>query len=314
MASQQTFKRRKQPSELRQKAEDVREKRMKREARDTTPRLLIKIAAILLFFAIFYFVMYHTRFEVKKFEIEGNSIVSDEDIISLTGISEGSKLFQCDTGSAADQVALHVMIDSVDVRIRPFDTVFIQVTEKNPVAGFYADDGYFYIDENMVVIAEADTEDENMPIIFGFELPGFVSMGLQMEGDLLADDLDIAAACRGHFKDYRVEICAVSESVNDIYVNGVPVHLGSLGRLEEKLNALEKVLSQMSVQKLESLESIDVSIPSDPVITEMALGEKPMTEEEKAIQEEEELRAEEAAAKASGSSNTASRRDTAEQE
>jgi cell division septal protein FtsQ len=114
--------------------------------------------------------------------------------------------------------------------------------------------------------------DESLPLFSGFEIPSFVSIGLQLNNAELNTDLTIAAEAVSLFSGYTLEISAQSESVNNIYLNGVEVRLGTTGRLEQKLTVLASLVGSMSQQKLGSLEYIDISIPDEPVIKEKPLN------------------------------------------
>lgn len=235
---------------------------------ETVFGFLFRLGVIFAVFFVMYFVLLNCGTKVEEFEITGNRIVSDNDIISLSGVSIGDELFRTDTAAAEKQIAMHVMIDSVEVRVRPFDRILIEVTEKDAVAGFMVDEVYFYIDGDKVVTGESDTVDEVLPLFSGFELPSYVSIGLPLTDPLLDNDLEIAAAAQGRFDDYKLEIVAQSKSVNNLYLNGIEVHLGSLNQLEKKMEVLDQLIHSMSVQKLESLDYIDVSVPDEPVAME----------------------------------------------
>lgn len=252
--------------------EEAKARRRAVDRSETVLGFFVKIGIIFAVFFVMYFALSNSGFKVEKFEIVGNRIVADEDVISLSGISEGAELFRTDTVAAERQIMMHVMIDSVDVRVRPFDTILIEVTETDAVAGFMDGDTYFYIDADKVVVGESDTVDEVFPLFSGFELPTFVSIGLPLEDPLLDSDLAIAAACEGRFDGYTIEIAARSKSVNNLYLNGVEVRLGSLNRLETKMDVLSRIIGSMSVQKLESLDYIDVSVPDEPVTMELPIG------------------------------------------
>lgn len=269
MAETERRNRNRKSSTLRQESN---ERRRKREERPSLIGFFLRIAIMFLVFFVVYLGISHSTFKVETFDIQGNRLISDEDIISLSGISVGDTLFQSDVDAAAKQIAMHVMIDDVDVRVRPFHKILIEVTEKNAVALFMDDERYFYVDEKGVVVAETDTPDQSLPVLSGFEPPSFVSIGLEMDDPLLMTDLEIVAAMGDLFKDYQTEVCAVSESENNLKINNVVVHLGSTGRLEEKMVTLDKILHTMSVQKLESLDYIDVSIPDEAVTMEKPLS------------------------------------------
>lgn len=259
---------------------DKQTKRRNSDQGETVKGFLLKIGIILGVFCLFYIVMVNSGIKVEKFDIVGNRIVTDQDVISLSGISEGNELFRTDTAAAENQILLHVMIDDVNVRVRPNNTILIEVTEKDAVAGFMVDDTYFYLDEKKVVCGESDTVDEVLPLFSGFKLPSFVSIGLPLEDPVLDNDLEIAKAAKNLFEGYKMEIAAQSKSVNNLFLNGIEVRLGSLNRLEYKMQVLNNLIHSMSVQKLESLDYIDVSVPDEPVTMELPIGGE-VSEEEK---------------------------------
>ena len=253
--------------------EENKARRQKGDKPVTPLGFFMPIGIILAVFFLMYLILANSGVKVEKIEVVGNQVITAEDVISLCGISEGNDLFRVDTVAAENQIRMHVIIDDVNVRVRPFDTVLIEVTEKNAVAGFMVDDTYFYLDANKVVVAESDTVDEILPMFSGFDLPSFVSIGLPLEDPRLDSDLEIAEAMKGRFDGSTIEIAAISDSVNNVYVNGIEIRLGSLSRFDAKISALESLLKTMSVQKLESLEYIDISLPDDPVMMERPLGE-----------------------------------------
>ncbi|HMM05247.1 MAG TPA: FtsQ-type POTRA domain-containing protein [Clostridiales bacterium] len=264
------------PGRKRKANVSLREKSMKRREKKkqtgSVAGFLIRTGVVVSLFVIAYFLLLNSSFKVEEFEIEGNSKVSDADIITLSGIHIGDDLFQSNVSAAADQIGLHVLIEDVKVRVRPFHKILIEITEKDAVAGFVDDDTYYYIDANKVVVGESEMVDDSLPLFSGFEIPSFISIGLQMNNAELNTDLTIAEEAASLFSGYTLEISAQSESVNNIYLNGVEVRLGTTGRLEQKLTVLATLVSSMSQQKLESLEYIDISIPDEPVVKEKPLN------------------------------------------
>ena len=258
----------KRRAERRSMREERTSRRRKQEQSVSFGGFCLRIGILFAVFFLSYFILSNCGVKVEKFEITGNRIVSDEDVISLSGISVGDDLFKTDVAASEKQITMHVMIDEVDGRVRPFHKILIQVQEKNAVAGFMDEETYFYIDENKVVVGESEKADEVLPLFSGFALPSFISIGLPLEDPLLDSDLKIAEAAKDLFEGYQMEICAVSESENNILLNGIEIRLGTLGRLNEKMQVLNTLIHSMSVQKLESLEYIDISIPDEPVLQE----------------------------------------------
>ncbi len=247
----------------------------KKKAEKTVSPLVfgLRIAAILAVYLIAYIFLSHSTFKVENIAVEGNSVISAEDIISLSGISVGDDIFQTDVNAAEDQISLHVMIDDVNVRIRPFHKILIEITEKDAVAQFVLNDTYYYINENLTVVGESDSLDEKLPLFLSDDLPDFISIGMNLKSAGLESDLVIAKAIQNHFDGYEVVIAGQGESDNAIYINGVEVRLGTDSRFDEKVEAIEKLLASMSELKLESLEYIDVSIADEPVLKERPIGD-----------------------------------------
>lgn len=254
---------------------NLREKSLKRREkknrRGSIVGFFVRAAIVASIFLITYFLLLNSSFKVEKFDIVGNSKISDADIITLSGIQTGDNLFQTDVNAAEKQIGLHVLVDDVSVRVRPFHTILIEVTEKAAVAGFVDDKTYYYIDADKTVVGESESVDKTLPLFSGFEIPTFISVGLKLTDSHLDTDLTIAKAATEMFPDDTLEISAQSESVNDIYLNGVEIRLGTAKQLAKKMEVLQNLVNSMSRQKLESLEYIDISIPDEPAVKEQAV-------------------------------------------
>ncbi|MGI5874021.1 MAG: cell division protein FtsQ/DivIB [Bacillota bacterium] len=228
----------------------------------------VRVGVILALFLIVYTVLSHSAFKVEEFQIEGNRIVSDDDIIALSGISVGDDIFQTNVAASADQIALHVMIDDVSVRVRPFHKILIEVSEKDAAAQFAVDETYYFINDKKIVVGESDEPDESLPVFALDGVTQYLSLGLPLEDSRLDTDLAIAAAAGDLFKGHEFVIAAGDESENSVFLDGVEVRLGTDSRLESKMEAAAKLMGSMSTQKLQSLEYIDISIPDEPVLKE----------------------------------------------
>lgn len=274
-------KRNKRRSSLREESE---QRRIKREAAVSLKGLIIRFAIVVAVFAVIYAIFINSQFKIEKFIIEGNKHIPTEDIISLSGLEVEDRLFGNDLSAAEHQILLHVMIDDVNVRVRPFHTVYIQLTEKDVVAGFTVDDTYFYMDGNKVIAGEATEVDESLPLIRNVESQSFVSIGAVLTDEFLDDDLEIVNALGDRFANHFVEVDAQTSSVNTLYIDGVEYRLGPLNRLKGKLDMIADLIHSVSPQKLESLEYVDVSVGGEPVLKELPVG---MTKEEYAEAEAE---------------------------
>ena len=269
--------------------------------------VLVKIGLIVVFFVILYVILHNSTFNVEKIEVEGNEFVRSQDIIALSGISEGDRLFKIHPDAAEGQISLHVMIDDVNVRVRPFHTVLITVEERNTVACLVRGNTRFYIDDSKTIIEETAEIIDGITEITGCELPDSASIGVSLANLIDDDVITLVQAVKGRYSGYEVSVPVTYEGEHSIAVNGVTVRLGTMDKLDEKLNALGIQLKHISVLKLESLEYIDLTVPDEPILKERSpelSGEDHIIDAENAAQaeadaiEEKEEADEEEAAKA----------------
>ena len=118
--------------------------------------MLLTIAALLLFF--------HKNFRVQEIIVTGNKRFSTEQIIELSGISNGDHLYEHVGGSMKEKLALQYggvrkkILDSdpyiADVSVYPKypGQVYIEVTERKKVAYVAIPDGYAIISEDSYVL------------------------------------------------------------------------------------------------------------------------------------------------------------------
>lgn len=87
------------------------------------------ILPILLLFLIFSFV----HFPIKNIFITGNSILSDQEIIELAGISDYPSIFEFTTRELIAKLEKNKYIDSVKIRKKKLKEIYIEVTENVPI-------------------------------------------------------------------------------------------------------------------------------------------------------------------------------------
>lgn len=73
------------------------------------------------------------HFPIKNIFITGNSILSDQEIIELAGISDYPSIFEYTTWEMADKIKKNKYIDSVKIRKKKLKEIHIEVVENIPI-------------------------------------------------------------------------------------------------------------------------------------------------------------------------------------
>ena len=151
-----------------------------------------KIGIILLFIILVVIILGSSLFNIKKIEVTGNSRISNEMVISLSGLELYKNIFTFNKLSVIGKIK----------RKLP-DTVKITVQEKTPRYIIQIADSYAYIN-NQGYILEISTEKENMPILTGIT----TDLSNIKEGERLSvEDLKKM--------DMVIKICEIAKS-NDL--------------------------------------------------------------------------------------------------
>ncbi|WP_176554261.1 cell division protein FtsQ/DivIB [Bacillus sp. Marseille-P3800] len=127
---------------------------------------------IVFFFLIMVLVYFQSPLsEVKAIHVEGNQLLTEEEIRQASGLSEGMNIWNIDKDQRINQVAQLKEIESVEIHRTLPSSVQIQVEEYPRVGYVYSDEGYLPLLQNGQTL---DTVHESQlvgdaPILVDFE-------------------------------------------------------------------------------------------------------------------------------------------------
>jgi cell division septal protein FtsQ len=153
----------------------VRKRRAIARRLKTMERILFSaaviLAGLLALYGIYVLVFMGPIFTVKEIIIEGDlSQTTKEQILFLTGISEGENLFSAHVKEAHDRLTSHPWIREASVRRRLPRAVWVFVREYVPAAVVVDNGQAFYTDWNGVVFKPVEPgEPRGLPVISGVE-------------------------------------------------------------------------------------------------------------------------------------------------
>jgi len=224
-----------------------------------------KIGIILLFIILVVIILGSSLFNIKKIEVTGNSRISNEMVISLSGLELYKNIFTFNKLSVIGKIKENAYIKNVKIKRKLPDTVKITVQEKTPRYIIQIADSYAYIN-NQGYILEISTEKENMPILTGIT----TDLSNIKEGERLSvEDLKKM--------DMVIKICEIAKS-NDLKdlitkiditddrnytiileTEGKTVYLGDCSDLNTRMLYLKSVLEASSGKKGELFLNVDLN-------------------------------------------------------
>ena len=126
-----------------------------------------KIVLGLLIILIFIIVLFSSNlFNIKTINVNGNNILSDEMIISISGIEKYTNIFKFNKISTINNIESNAYIENAKIkRVLP-STIEINIKERVPTFILQFADSYVYIN-NQGYILEISNEKKNIPILAG---------------------------------------------------------------------------------------------------------------------------------------------------
>ena len=135
-------------------------------------KLILKIIKWLTLLAIIIggtiYAMLSPIFNIKEVEVIGNSKISSETIISLSGITIDQNMFSFRTSNVRESIKNNAYIDTVEIHRDLPDKISLVVTERKTTYMIKFGNAYAYIN-NQGYILEITDKEEAVPIITGYE-------------------------------------------------------------------------------------------------------------------------------------------------
>ncbi len=136
------------------------------------------IAFILIFISLSYVVITQLKyiffstsyFELKDFEVSGNSTLDKEYIIKQSGIAPAQHIFYINCEEIKQRLLGEPLIKDANVELQGLNTLKIDITERSPL--IYAKYGiaFYEVSEDGVIINTEGMGEKDLPIITGLKL------------------------------------------------------------------------------------------------------------------------------------------------
>lgn len=239
----------------------------------STPRRLFRASIFLLLaMTCVYFFLHSSFFKVDTITVTGNSAVSQQDIIEMSGLEKGINLFTANEKLVSRAVELHPMIKQAHLVRRLPRTLEIQVSERTMWAVMPAGNEFLIVDDEGFCIDKSLLFPSlDLPVITVEPVPQRIILGqaVESQGIVLIRKVweGLSEKERGKVSDFHY---TVSNQELIIYtVEGTEIRFGKDERLDEKLSAMSQVFQleqEFSESGQETLIYVDIRFQGQPVV------------------------------------------------
>lgn len=216
-----------------------------------------------------YFFLNSAFFAVKEYQIQGNTVLTGEEIIQMGELSLGTNIFKLQTQAAIERIEMHPSIKKAEIKRLLPSTVAVRVLERVPLALVVGQDGFIAVDEDGVYIKKiSELKDQKIPLISQVKVDENIRPGEHLESNGLKAALQLIKLLKKEFFVNIAEILAPSQfSLTLKTVQGVEVRFGEPVDLERKIVIMEELLLENeAIINNQTVEYIDLRYQTAPVI------------------------------------------------
>lgn len=251
------------------KEERVKKRYIRKRKRSAAPIFGMWLFLLFCCFLAAYGFMNSAFFSVKGLEVEGNTVLTAEEIIQLSELAPGTNIMKVQTADAVSRLELHPSIKRAAIKRKLPNSLIINIIERSPLALVVGQGGFIAVDEEGYYIKKInDLQDNKMPIISSVSVDDNVRPGQRLETSGLTAAINLIKLVKTEFLVHIAEVIAPSQySLTLKTVSGVEVRFGEPVDIERKIQIMEKLLFENGASiNSQTVEYIDLRYNTAPVI------------------------------------------------
>lgn len=189
-------------------------------------------------------------FNITEINVSGNSKISSEEIISLSGIQKNENTFKINKKTVKDKIRENPYIDTISIKRTLPDSITIYVTERVATYRINKANTYMLIN-NQGYMLEITDEENNLPIITGLQT---TDEEIQEENRLRVEDLEkledvLKISESAKTNELYSLITEIDISEKDNYKLVIPsekkiIHLGDTSKLPVKMGYIISIMEK----------------------------------------------------------------------
>lgn len=244
----------------------AREKINAKQALKMKKKKRIKVVAtiILVLFTII-LILSSPLFSIKDISVSGVSKLTNEEVISTSGINTGVNIFALNKLKAKKKILENPYIEDVYIKRNYPSNISIEVKEKVPTFMIQFANSYIYVN-NQGYMLEISTEPLNLPVLLGIKTDlSNVKPGKRLDVEdlkkfnILIQIIDITKNFELNTLISRIDITDSSDYVVYMDSEGKKIYLGDAIDLNTKILPLAEILNQTSGKSGEIFLNMDLN-------------------------------------------------------
>lgn len=242
---------------------------IKKRKRSAAPVFGLWLFLLFCCFLAAYFFLNSAFFALKNIEVQGNTVLSDQEIIQLSEFSPGTNLFKLSVNEAISRIEMHPSVKIAAIKRKPPATVLVNILERSPLAVVVGQDGFITVDEDGIYLQKiTDLKDHKFPIISAVSVDENKRPGERLDSSGLKAAIQLIKLLKKEFIVNIAEIQASSQySLTLKTIQGVEVRFGEPVDLERKIVIMEELLFENeAIINNQTVEYIDLRYNTAPVI------------------------------------------------
>ncbi len=252
-------------SEIKKKLNRIKYQRLMR-------RLTLLLTAFAILFVMGYVIVtaHNSRiFSIKKVEISGNELVSEPEILEISGLAIGQSIFSVNINQVRYKIGELILSDKIQIRRVLPDTVRIEIQEVPCQYIIYANGSAHYMaaDDRLIATSE-QLRQADVPLVSGFKEVTFRGVG--RSGEITTKGQfnkvrDFIDYFQGEKILNRISEIAIAdqETVHIVTKNNILIQIRDLENYKEHIDYIKHV---METNKRDM--TINLTAGSNPVIKE----------------------------------------------
>lgn len=239
--------------------------------KNTSKRVFQFSILILIGLVCIYLFLHSSIFNITQFDVQGNKLVSEDEILALSGLKPGENIFQADKTLTARSVEVHPMIKSAEIKRQLPSTLLIEVQERRVWAMIPFQGMFLYVDGEGVCIDRHQQSGSTYPIITMDTYPERINLGQRVNPQAIHQARQVWNLLPEEQREEISEFHYINKEKSLLLytLKGTEIRFGREERLEEKVQLVLEVMSleeNMEQEGEDVLEYVDIRYKGQPVV------------------------------------------------
>lgn len=227
--------------------------------------LTITLLAVAILVVGLFWLSHSSLLAVETIEVEGNSMLSEEEVLALVGPGlYGQSLLSLSFDDAGDPLREKPIVKDVRVKRDFPNTVRVEVLEYRPVVSYDNGNGSYYsLADDTRVLSVSGEPAEALPLL-RTDAACSADVGEDMECDDVRTGIEFVIAVPNNVNQEFNKVVVAEGIIDASTISGIEIHFGTMDEYAYKFEVMRQLIARSMAAGEQVI--IDVSVPDRPVI------------------------------------------------